>query len=374
MTCKSFYLNSMKLLYERLILINPLHFVSCLDLLSCKETFTTPKHATIGFSPFPHLLIPVDVTTLEGNTTIQHYSPNSESILDVPQPNPQPSFISDPLYSSLISTCVRFSHLESLAFVHTYIPPTTLSTLSTLNLKSLVLYRCYCPNSGDDPIPQLAELRTLSLRELSFRDKPDFDGLLFSPRLLELSIDDTSAELIVVGKRMVGNLRRLQVFRARTTWAEADDMHPDDVQEVVSWIVSNNPLIEDILSEFGLGPRPCGTDGPDFLENSLKYYVGPSSAFSLFDRGYKNLAVLELTDDNSVANHVKSIVSTLPNLYCLSLVADGDFIRNLSGMPLRHLDKLNLVYAGSIPAVRINDLAMIRKLIVPSSRTNYGIV
>lgn len=349
----------MKILYERLIFINPLHFLGCLDLLSCEATFTTPKHATIGFSPFPHLLIPVEVVSLDGNVNVQHYSPHSESILDIFPQNPQPSFASDSLYSSLISTCAQFSYLQSLAFVRTYIPPTTLSTLSILpNLKSLALHGCYYPDSGDNGISQANELRMLSLLELSFHDKPNFDGLLSSPKLVELSIDDTSTELIVVGKRFVRSLRRLQVFRARTL--SAHKMHPDVVQEVISWIIRSNPLIEDVLTEFGLGSYPYDADGQGFLKKSLKYYVGPPSALSS-NIGYRNLVVLELTDNNT-PYHVKSVVSSLPYLRCLSLVVDGNFICHLSTIPLHNLRRLNLAYLDFIPAVRFAFLSWFKIL------------
>lgn len=360
-TCKFFYLNAVKLLYERLIFINPLHFLGCLDLLSCEATFTTPKHATIGFSPFPHLLIPIEVTSLEGNVKVQYYSPHGELIPDICRPNSQPSFASDPLYSSLISTCTRFSYLESLAFVRTYIPPMSMSTLSTLpNLRSLVLHHCYYPDSGDNDIPQVNELRTLSLRELSFHDKPNFDGLLLSPKLLELSIDDTSADLVAVGGRVVGGLRRLQVFRTRTP--SAHKIHPDVVQEVISWILCNNPLIEDILTEFGPVSHPyVGADGQDFLNKSLKHYVGPSSMFPSSNTRYRDLVVLELTDGGT-PYHIKSIVSSLPNLHRLSLVIDGNFIHHLSAIPLYHLKRLNLAHTNSIPAVSLHDLIMVKNL------------
>ena len=227
----------------------------------------------------------------------------------------------------------------------------SLSTLSALpNLKSLVLHCCYYPDSGDDDISRVDGLRVLSLRELLFHDKPNFDGLLFSPALFELSIDDTLADLIVVGRRLPGNLRCLQVFRARSP--SVQKIHPDDVRGVTSWILCNNPLIEDVLTEFGLGSYPCG--GQDFLQLSLKHYVGPSSTFSSSAMGYRNLTVLELID-NSTADRIESIVSTLPNLSCLSLSAEGNFIHYLSAIPLGHLKKLNLVYADSISPVSRHD-------------------
>ena len=335
MTCRLFYLNSVDLLYERLVLMNPLHFLGCRDLMSV----ATPKHVTIGFSPCPYLLIPIEVTSMERNINAQRYGLHCDSILD--DYHSQPPFASDSLNSSLISTCARFTHLESLVFVRTYIPPTSLTTLCTLpSLLSLVLHHRYYPDRGDDDISQMMQFRTLSLRELSFHDQPNFDGLLSSPTLLELSIDDTSADAI--NPELVRSLRRLQVFRARGP--SPHKMHPDDVQEVVSWIIYNNLVIEDILTEFGLGPHLSNG-----LEKTLKYYVGPFSTLSLFDTGYPNVIVLELTSNITTADHIKPIVSAFQNLSCLSLIVDGTFVHRLSAINLHSLKRLNLAYFALSP-------------------------
>ena len=305
---------------------------------------------TIGFSPFPHLLVPLEVTTLAGDVTSVQYSRHCDTIFRVQRFNSVPSFASDSFYSAFISTFARFSHLESLAFTHVYIPPTSLTILSSFpNLQSLVLHHCYYPGSSDKPIPELDELRTLSLRDLIFHDKPNFEGLLLSPKLSEVSIDDTSSDAIVVGKQLSSSIRRLQVFRAR--YPDAEKVHPDDVREVTSWIVYTSPLIEFVLTEFGLGSFFHGADRPPLI-GSLKYYVGPSLTSPLLGMGCKNLTTLELSDQNSDPNHIKSIITTFPNLSCLSLAANKDFLHNLSVIsPLPSLEKLNLIYTGFTPPV-----------------------
>ena len=350
LTCKLFYLNSIKILYERLAFVNPEHFIQCSALLSRGQTIHAPKHLTIGFSPFPHHLVPLEVVTLEGDITTIQYTLHCDMIFRVQRSNSLPSFASESLYSTLVSTFMRFSHLESLAFTDVYIPPTSLTILSALsNLRSLVLHRCYYPDSGDDPIPELNELRSLTLRDLVFHDKPNFEGLLVSPKLSEVSIDDTSSDVVAVGRQLSKSLHRLQVFHARSPCAER--IHPDDVREVTLWIIHTNPLIEYILTEFGI-PSHC-RGRPPFIE-SLKCYVGPSPTLPLSEMGCRGLTTLVLCEDNNDIVQVKPIITALPNLSSLSLAVNKDFIHHLSFIsPLPSLKKLNLLYTSFIPLVSI---------------------
>ena len=97
---------------------------------------------------------------------------------------------------------IRTILTSRIARVHPYIhSPMSLAILSTFpNLRSLVLRSCYYPESGDDPIPELSKLGTLTLRDLIFHDKPNFESPFISPTLSDISIDDTSSDSIFIGE------------------------------------------------------------------------------------------------------------------------------------------------------------------------------
>lgn len=359
LTCKFFYLSSIKILYERLAFVNPGHFVQCSALLSCRQISNVPKHLTIGFSPFPHHLVPLEVATLGGGVTTIQYSLHCDKIFGIQRSNSPPPFASDSLYSASISTFLQFSRLESLAFINVYVPPTSLTILSAFpNLRSLILHCCYYPDSGDDPIPELNELRSLTLRDLIFHDRPNFEGLLVSPKLSEVSIDDTSSDVIVVGKRLSKNLRRLRVFHTRNPYAER--IHPDDVREVILWVIRISPLIDCVLTELGIVCLPCSIGRPPLIE-LLKCCVRSPPAPPLFDVGCRSLTTLVLFEYNTDITHVKSVVTALPNLSSLSLAVNEGFIYRLSVMsPLPSLKKLNLVYSSVIPPVSVHSTSALQ--------------
>jgi len=321
----------------------------------------TPKHLTVSFSPFPHLLVPLEVTTLEGGIITLQYTLHCDVIFGIQRSSSPPSFASESLYSTFVSTFTQFSHLESLTFTYVYVPPTSLTILSIFpNLRSLVLRCCYYPDSGDDPVPELNELRTLALRDLIFHDKPDFGGLLLSPKLSEVSIDDTSSDVIVIGKQVFKSLRRLRVFRAENPYVER--INPDDIREVTTWVIFTSPLIEYVFTEFGTASPSNSRDQLPLIK-SLKCYVGPCSTSPLLEMGCRSLTTLVLSSDNNDIARVKFIVTAFQNLSSLSLTASEDLINNLAVIsPLPSLKELNLLYTGFTPSVSAHISPITRNL------------
>lgn len=362
--CRDFYWAALRPLYRHIVWCNPMHFIASLPCFQRNPAEIIPLSLSISCSVLP---LPSQSFTIihegERKDTILQADRNFQTALHTIQPQLSAShFVTAEVFSRIVSIAMTFVHLEKLSLTNHIISDDFYDVLGCFpHLHSLTISSCHFETEGSvSPGSFITPdcLQDLTLRNITYKHKPNFAVLAAAPSLSSLCFDLTSGDYLPISGDIYKKLTELQVHNA-PGWT-LPRMSPQDAVAAALAIMSHSPLVEDFVFDISL-PFTSAPGALVHLPYSLKTYRGPPDLL-LKTVSHTNLPLIlavEISGGHiNLHSTFSSMSHSLPGLQRLGVVL-GSWDRSLPDA-LSHLKNLrNLAHIY----INVGKLITVRNLL-----------
>ena len=253
-----------------------MHFITSLPCFQRNPTEIIPRSLSISCSVLPPSYRSFTILHEGGHKeTVLHVGGNFQNVIHTIHPRLSAShFVTVEVFSRMISIAKTFTHLEELSLTNHIISDDFYGILSHFpHLQSFKISSCHFKTeSSISPgnFIALDPLKKLTLRNITYRYKPNFAVLVAAPGLTSLCFDRTSGDCLPVSGDTYKKLTFLQVY---DTPGWTPQLSQQDTVMVALTIANHSPLVETLILDIPLR-FPPPPNGQIHLPRSLKKYRG----------------------------------------------------------------------------------------------------